>query len=245
MKKNKFLLLALMAIFIVSCSKSKEEEFIEDFEVFVKAIENSNIDDLKRVGDEMVETFGSKMKNLYGIDIEKSEQMIDCVNSSDLKLNDDQKAKVIELQERLVKKKGEIMKEADGRRKERLNKNNVELMKEKGVEEDVAENFIKTMYDNRLYMDDKFLLKHCSPELLNELHEEIDGVDTYEPYLFGVYQDGVSDRHEIVKVKSLGDNWYRYDFYDQGVKGACRIRLVLNPENVITISDLKFIMEDY
>ena len=40
------------------------------------------------------------------------------------------------------------------------------------------------------------------------------------PCLFGVYQDGISDRHEIIKNESLGDNWYCYDFYDKGVKGA-------------------------
>ena len=116
---------------------------------------------------------------------------------------------------------------------------------EKCVEEDVAKDFIKKMYNNSLYLDESFLLKHCSPELLNLLREEIDGVETYEPYLFGQYQDGVSDRHEIIKVESLDDNWYRYDFYDHGVKGACRIRLFLNPENVITISNLEFIEMEY
>ena len=123
---------------------------------------------------------------------------------------------------------------------------NLELLhiakvEEKGVEENVANDFIKKMYNDKFYENEKFLLKHCSPELLSKLYEVIDGVGTYEPYLFGVYQDGISDRHEIIKVESLGDNWYRYDFYDMGVKGACRIKLVLNPDNVITISNLELI----
>ena len=77
--------------------------------------------------------------------------------------------------------------------------------------------------------------------MLNELRTEIEGIQTYEPYPFGLYQDGVSDRHEIIKVESLGDNWYRYDFYDLGVKGACRIKLVLNSQNEIIISDVEFV----
>ena len=117
----------------------------------------------------------------------------------------------------------------------------ISKVEERGVEESVAKDFIKKMYNESLFENEQFLLKHCSPELLNELREEIDGVETYEPYLFGFYQDGVSDRHEITKVESLGDNWYRYDFYDKGVKGACRIKLVLNPDNVITISTVEFI----
>lgn len=114
-------------------------------------------------------------------------------------------------------------------------------IEEKGVKEDIAINFITKMYNERLFENEQFLLKHCSPELLNELREEIDGVETYEPYLFGFYQDGVSDRHEITKVESLGDNWYRYDFYDKGVKGACRIKLVLNPDNILKISKVEFV----
>ena len=117
----------------------------------------------------------------------------------------------------------------------------ISKVEERGVEESVAKDFIKKMYNESLFENEQFLLKHCSPELLNELREEIDGVETYEPYLFGFYQDGVSDRHEITKVESLGDNWYRYDFYDKGVKGACRIKLVLNPQNEIIISDVEFV----
>lgn len=123
---------------------------------------------------------------------------------------------------------------------------NLELIKyekaeERGPKEDDAIDFIKTMYNERLFENEQFLLKHCSPILLNELRTEIEGIQTYEPYPFGLYQDGVSDRHEIIKVESLGDNWYRYDFYDLGEKGACRIKLVLNSQNEIIISDVEFV----
>jgi len=36
-------------------------------------------------------------------------------------------------------------------------------------------------------------------------------------------QDGPSERHEIIKVESLGDDWYQYEFYDMGIKGSHKI----------------------
>lgn len=113
MKTIKLLAIAFMALTIVSCSKSKEEKFIEDFEELVETLENSSYDELKGVGDKMLKTFESKMDKLYGIDINKSDQMIDCIESSDLKLDDDQKEKVIDLQERIVKRMSELRKEKE------------------------------------------------------------------------------------------------------------------------------------
>ena len=113
MKALKISLTVFMTLFIVSCSKSKEEKFIEDFEEFVETFETSNYNDLIGVGDQMLKTFESKMDKLYGIDINKSDQIIDCVESSDLKLNDDQKEKVINLQERMIKRMGELMKDKE------------------------------------------------------------------------------------------------------------------------------------
>ena len=113
---------------------------------------------------------------------------------------------------------------------------------ERGLEEDVAKNFIANMYNNRLFEDEEFLDTHCSSKLLEKLREAYDYDDSegYASWLFrSEDQDGPSERHEIIKVESEGNDWYRYEFYDMGTKGAHRIKLLLGANDVITIDDLE------
>lgn len=135
MKTIKLFAIALMALAIVSCSKTKEEQFIDDYEELVEKFENSSFDVLNSSGEQILNTFKSKMISTYGIDLDESYEMIDCVKSSDLKLNDDQKKKVIDLQERFNERIAELRKEADGNHE----KEDDEIVQLEEIEEVVSE----------------------------------------------------------------------------------------------------------
>jgi hypothetical protein len=47
------------------------------------------------------------------------------------------------------------------------------------------------------------------------------------------YQDGPSDRHEVISVEPQGDNWYQYSFYDMGIKGSHKIRVIQKDEDFV------------
>ena len=91
--------------------------------------------------------------------------------------------------------------------------------------------FITDFYNNSKYENDEFLKANCTPGMLKKLqkdyHDEYDDPDdalAVWEFRSGV-QDG-TDQHGIISVKPLGDSWFRYDFYDMGVKAANKIRLV-------------------
>lgn len=116
------------------------------------------------------------------------------------------------------------------------------FIKEEAAVEDAAKDFIKKMYNERLFEDDQFLNAHCSPILLGKLRDAYDYDDEQglASWLFrSEDQDGPSDRHEIIKVESEGNNWYKYEFYDMGTKGSHRIKLILGTNDEIIIDDLE------
>jgi hypothetical protein len=51
-------------------------------------------------------------------------------------------------------------------------------------------------------------------------------------------QDGPNERHEIISVTPLEDDWYCYKFYDMGNKGSCTIK-VENIDGAFMITGLK------
>lgn len=110
MKTIKILVVAFMALVISSCSQSKEDKFLADLEDFVEMFEKSSYDDLKENFDTMSKTFFSKVENLYGVDLSKSDHVLECVESSGLVFNEQQKEKAYELEERLLKRAAELQK---------------------------------------------------------------------------------------------------------------------------------------
>jgi hypothetical protein len=112
MKTIKLFVLFIMALSIVSCSKSKEDQFIDDVENFVVTFEQSSLDDLKENFEASVKTFYSRVENLYGVDLNKADHIVECAESSGLNLNEEQKKKLFDLEERLLKKLGDVKKEA-------------------------------------------------------------------------------------------------------------------------------------
>lgn len=116
MKKIKFVAVALMAMFIVSCSESKEDKFLNELEDFVESIESSDYDDFNSDEDKelflmRVKQLNSKVKNLYGVDLTKGLHFVECAEAAGMDLNEKQKEKAYELENRLINKVKEVMKE--------------------------------------------------------------------------------------------------------------------------------------
>lgn len=95
--------------------------------------------------------------------------------------------------------------------------------------------FITDFYNSKKFENEEFLKKHCSAEVLKKLADdyEYEG-GGYASWDFrSGYQDGPSNRHEVISVEPLGDNWYQYSFYDMGIKGSHKIRVIEEDENFV------------
>lgn len=95
--------------------------------------------------------------------------------------------------------------------------------------------FITDFYNSKKFENEEFLKKHCSAEVLKKLADdyEYEG-GGYASWDFrSGYQDGPSNRHEVISVEPLGDNWYQYSFYDMGIKGSHKIRVIQKDEDFV------------
>lgn len=120
MKTIKIIVIAFMALAISSCSQSKEDKFLADLEDFVEKFENSSYDYLKDNFESMSKTFFSKVENLYGVDLAKSDHIMECMEASGLDLNEKQKEKAYELEERLLKRFADLK---EGKEDDEKNRN--------------------------------------------------------------------------------------------------------------------------
>lgn len=120
MKTIKIIVIAFMALAISSCSQSKEDKFLADLEDFVEKFENSSYDYLKDNFESMSKTFFSKVENLYGVDLAKSDHIMECMEASGLDLNEKQKEKAYELEERLLKRIADLK---EGKEDDEKNRN--------------------------------------------------------------------------------------------------------------------------
>ena len=108
MKKVKFIVIALAALFIVSCSQSKEDKFISTFEEFVVQIENMSDTELKENGAMIESQFKSKIETLYGVKF--NNKLVEDAEAAGLTLNQEQKEKLVDLESRLFKRAVELNK---------------------------------------------------------------------------------------------------------------------------------------
>ena len=108
MKKVKFIVIALAALFIVSCSQSKEDKFISSVEEFVVQIENMSDTELKENGAMIESQFKSKIETLYGVKF--NNKLVEDAEAAGLTLNQEQKEKLLDLEGRLVKRAVELNK---------------------------------------------------------------------------------------------------------------------------------------
>ena len=108
-------------------------------------------------------------------------------------------------------------------------------------EDSVIIAFITKMYNEGLCFDYNFIDKHCSNHLKKMLtddygydHEEGDTV--YATWDFATAnQDsyGLNPQSGIIEAKSMGENWYTYEFYHAGFKGKKYVRAFIKDGDVI------------
>lgn len=88
--------------------------------------------------------------------------------------------------------------------------------------------FITKMYNSRQFESNSFIANKCTKRMKKKLraaNEYDDG--GYATWLFrSDAEDGPSNVSKIISVIPLGDGWFKYTFYDMGVKGANKIKLI-------------------
>lgn len=110
---------------------------------------------------------------------------------------------------------------------------------DKGVE---IIDFIKSTYNDKKYEDYAFLKQYCTNRMLNKLRREYeyDG-DGYAVWLFrSGAQDGPSDEYRIISVAPEENNWYTYSYYDMGIKGINRVKIIKDGD-ILKIDDIETI----
>lgn len=115
MKKIKFIVIALAALFIVSCSQSKEDKFISSFEEFVEQIEKMSNSEFMENRSMISDQFSSKIETLYGVKMNSMKNIVESAEAAGLSLNQEQKEKLLELETRLMKKVVELTKSDNGK----------------------------------------------------------------------------------------------------------------------------------
>ena len=99
-------------------------------------------------------------------------------------------------------------------------------------DERAAISLITSMYNTKGFDNTAYLKRHCTKKLLKVLKATYD--DEYDPlpnayagWLFrSGAQDGPSNAHKVLRVVSLGNNWYQYTFLDMGIKCTNKVKVI-------------------
>jgi len=109
------------------------------------------------------------------------------------------------------------------------------------------EEFITNMYNNHLYAEEDFLREYCTDKMMQKLADEYeyDG----EGLAFWLFrtsaQDGTPDNDGVKSVYREEDNndWWRYEFIDEGYKGINRIKILII-DGQIRIDDIERVYDE-
>ncbi|WP_455540689.1 hypothetical protein [Prevotella fusca] len=99
-------------------------------------------------------------------------------------------------------------------------------------DERAAISLITSMYNSKGFDNSAYLKSHCTKKLLKVLKTAYDNEydsqpDAYAGWLFrSGAQDGPSNAHKVLRVVSLGNNWYQYTFLDMGLKCTNKVKVV-------------------
>ena len=99
-------------------------------------------------------------------------------------------------------------------------------------DECAAISLITSMYNTKGFDNSAYLKSHCTKKLLKLLKATYDyeydpQPDAYAGWLFrSGAQDGPSNAHKVLRVVSLGDNWYQYTFLDMGLKCTNKVKVI-------------------
>ena len=99
---------------------------------------------------------------------------------------------------------------------------------------------------SKINYDYRYLENHCTKKLLNKLKEDYkgyaDNIDGYAIWDFGAWLNDSDHglKTKIISITSLGDNWYRYDYFDCDSRCAKKIRFVnengeLKADQIVTL----------
>lgn len=88
--------------------------------------------------------------------------------------------------------------------------------------------FVTDMFNRQKFESNSFLNANCTSKMLSKLRAQNEYDDGgYATWLFrSEAQDGPSNVTKIISVTPQGNGWYKYSFYDMGVKGTNKIKLV-------------------
>ena len=99
-------------------------------------------------------------------------------------------------------------------------------------DERAAVSLIMSMYNTKGFDNTAYLKRHCTKKLLKALKAAYDyeynpQPDAYAGWLFrsGV-RKGLSNAHKVLRVVSLGNNWYQYTFLDKGFKCINKVKVI-------------------
>lgn len=110
--------------------------------------------------------------------------------------------------------------------------NSTPAKKALGKDERAAVSLIMSMYNTKGFDNSAYLKSHCTKKLLKVLKAAYDNEydpqpDAYAGWLFrSGAQDGPSSAHKVLRVVSLGNNWYQYTFLDMGIKCTNKVKIV-------------------
>ena len=208
MKTIKSFAIAIMALTILACSQSKEDKFLADLEDFVETFENSSYDYLKDNFESMANTFFSKVENLYGVDLSKSDHIMECLEASGLNLNDKQKEKAYELEERLKKRFADLKEE----KKQMRETKREERKRQESIEKDLDDNEITSSdsedWDALLNSYEEYVDKYIS-YFKKAAKGDANALSEY-PALMKKAED-FSDKMKNAESSMSASQWARYN----------------------------------
>ena len=125
------------------------------------------------------------------------------------------------------------------------------IAKAKAEQDTKAKAMIRKFFEiatcgSKINYDYRYLESHCTKKLLNKLSEDY---KDYDENIFGYaiwdFRTWLNDsdhglKTKIISITSLGDNWYRYDYFDCDSRCAKKIRFVnengeLKADQIVTL----------
>ena len=107
-------------------------------------------------------------------------------------------------------------------------------------DKDVKE-FLIDMYNRQLFQEDTFLNIHCSEAIIQKMKDEYAKkykADGLAYWIFRSDKDGDGDVYSLVSVRPEDDFWYKYTFYDNGIAGAHRVK-VIKTDTIFHIEEIE------
>lgn len=107
---------------------------------------------------------------------------------------------------------------------------------EEKVLNDSIKEFLTDMYNRMLFQEDTFLTYHCSAAVMQKLKDDYSAKFKGEGLAYWDFRsdkEGDSDRYRIASITVEDDHWFKYTFFDMGVSGMHRIRILAESDKLV------------